>query len=116
MLTGEATDPEGDFRRRPPAEHVRAHAGELPEDMSPPQLREELERSHEVNLARLRDAEPGLFERGITRFDGGEWRRMTYLFYAASHEDYHRGQLATYARSLGIVPALTRRIHGEDAE
>ncbi len=52
----------------------------------------------------------------ISRFDGGEWSRLTYVFYAASHEDYHRGQLATYARSLGLVPALTQQIHGDAAK
>ena len=31
MLVGEAADPEGDFSRRPPDEHFRAHAGELPD-------------------------------------------------------------------------------------
>ena len=29
MLVGEAADPEGDFGRRSPEEHVRAHAGYL---------------------------------------------------------------------------------------
>ena len=52
----------------------------------------------------------------IRRFDGGSWSRVTYVFYAASHEDYHRGQLALYARSMGIVPKLTKDIYGKDAE
>ena len=29
-----------------------------------------------------------------------------------AHEEYHRGQLALYARLLGRVPALTRLIQG----
>jgi uncharacterized damage-inducible protein DinB len=29
-----------------------------------------------------------------------------------SHEEYHRGQLAVYARLVGRVPALTKRIQG----
>jgi uncharacterized damage-inducible protein DinB len=33
-----------------------------------------------------------------------------------AHEEYHRGQLAMYARIQGHVPALTRMIHGDDAE
>jgi uncharacterized damage-inducible protein DinB len=47
---------------------------------------------------------------GIRRFDGGTWSRLTYVFYASGHEEYHRGQLATYARSMGLVPALTQKI------
>jgi uncharacterized damage-inducible protein DinB len=106
MLVGEAADREGDFRRRSPAEHVRAHAEELPEGMSPAELRDVLER----------EAGEAHMSTGITRFDGGTWSRVTYVFYAASHESYHCGQLATYARSMGLVPALTQRIHGDDAK
>jgi uncharacterized damage-inducible protein DinB len=36
--------------------------------------------------------------------------RLTGLWFAISHEAYHRGQLATYARALGIVPALTQQM------
>lgn len=116
MLVGEAADPDGDFRRRSPDEHVHAHAGDLPEDMSPAELKEALERTHEINVTRIRDAGEEHMAGGIRRFDGGEWRRLTYVFYAASHEDYHRGQLATYARTMGLVPSLTRQIHGDAAK
>jgi len=116
MLVGEAAEPEGDFRRRPPAEHVRAHAGEMPESMSPKELRDSLEASHQSNVKKVREAGDAHMSTGITRFDGGTWSRVTYVFYAASHESYHRGQIATYARAMGLVPALTRQIHGKDAK
>jgi uncharacterized damage-inducible protein DinB len=35
--------------------------------------------------------------------------RLTGLWFAISHEAYHRGQLATYARALGLVPAMTQQ-------
>jgi len=38
--------------------------------------------------------------------------RLTWLNHAIAHEEYHRGQLALYARLLGRVPALTRLIEG----
>ncbi len=110
MLVGEAADPDGDYQRRPPAEHVKAHLGDLREDLSPAELRAELERTHRVNLDRIRSAGEEHLATAIRRFDGGTWARLTYVFYASSHEDYHRGQLATYARSMGLVPALTQRI------
>lgn len=116
MLVGEATDLEGDFTRRPSSEHVAAHLGALPEELSPAQLREALERTHEVNVSRVREAGPDHMATAITRFDGGSWTRLTYVFYAASHEDYHRGQLATYARAMGLIPALTQRIQGSDTK
>lgn len=116
MLIGEATDPDGDFQRRPPGEHVQAHAPELPDDMTPAELREALEQSHEANVAKIREAGEERMAKGITRFDGGTWSRLTYVFYAGTHEDYHRGQLATYARAMGLVPALTQMIHGDEAK
>ena len=115
MIVGEAAAAEGDFQRRPPAAHVREHAGELPEAMSPAELREALERTHAANVNRVRAAGEQHMASNIRRFDGGTWSRITYVFYAASHEDYHRGQLATYARSMGLVPALTQQIYGDDA-
>ena len=115
MLVGEAADPEGDFQRRSDEEHVRAHVGELPERMSPAELRAALERTHAVSVERIRAAGPMRMAAPIRRFDGGSWLRSTYVGYAASHEDYHRGQLAAWARMMGRVPALTRQIYGEGA-
>ena len=34
------------------------------------------------------------------------------MHHGVSHEEYHRGQLALYARLLGHVPALTKLIQG----
>lgn len=115
MLVGEATDPEGDFQRRPPDEHVEAHGGGLPTGLTPAELREALSATHDAAVAKIREAGPQLLGEPIRRFDGGTWARLMYVFHAASHEDYHRGQLAMYARSMGLVPALTQRIHGADA-
>ena len=115
VLVGEAADAAGDFQRRPPDAHVRAHAGDLPEKMSPAELRNALERTHAVNVSGIRGAGEEHMATVIRRFDGGTWRRISYVFYAAAHEDYHRGQLATYARSMGLVPSLTQRIHGDGA-
>jgi uncharacterized damage-inducible protein DinB len=32
------------------------------------------------------------------------------MHHGVSHEEYHRGQLAMYARAMGLVPALTQLI------
>ena len=115
MLVGEAADRAGDFQRRSPAEHVRAHAGDLADQTSPGELRAALEQSHAVDVGRIRAAGAEHMATPIRRFDGGEWLRVTYVFYAASHEDYHRGQLDLYARMMGLVPARTQQIYGERA-
>jgi uncharacterized damage-inducible protein DinB len=46
----------------------------------------------------------------ITRFDGLKGTRLAWRNHGISHEEYHRGQLALYARLLGQVPALTQLI------
>jgi uncharacterized damage-inducible protein DinB len=115
MLVGEAADPHGDFQRRSDEEHVRAHVGDLPERMSPAELRAALERTRDTDIRRIRAAGVDHMANPIRRFDGGTWLRVTYVFYAASHEDYHRGQLASYARTMGLVPALTQQIYGAGA-
>jgi uncharacterized damage-inducible protein DinB len=48
----------------------------------------------------------------ITRFDGERGTRLAWMNHGISHEDYHRGQIALYARLVGRVPALTQRILG----
>lgn len=61
------------------------------------------------NAQRLRDAASSI-ESGTMSMQSGEQSQLTGLFFAISHEMYHRGQLTTYARSIGIVPAMTQRI------
>jgi uncharacterized damage-inducible protein DinB len=59
--------------------------------------------------ARLRDAGESLATRDIRTFHGEE-TALTALWFAVGHEMYHCGQLASYARSIGHVPALTRKL------
>lgn len=47
-----------------------------------------------------------------TRFDGKQGTKLAWVQHGIAQEWYHRGQLALYARLLGLVPALTQRIHG----
>ena len=56
---------------------------------------------------RLREAGPALATKTISTFSG-EQTRLTGLWFAAGHEMYHRGQIASYVRQLGITPAMTQ--------
>jgi uncharacterized damage-inducible protein DinB len=49
----------------------------------------------------------------ITRFDGEQGTRLAWMNHGIAHEEYHRGQLALYARLVGRVPALTQLIYGK---
>ena len=48
----------------------------------------------------------------LERFDGKAGTKMQWLHHGIAQEMYHRGQLALYARLLGLEPALTKRIRG----
>jgi DinB superfamily len=48
--------------------------------------------------------------RTIRRFDNLRGTKLAWLHHGIAHEEYHRGQLALYARLLGREPALTRLI------
>ncbi len=50
----------------------------------------------------------------ITRFDGEQGTKLTWLHHGIAQEMYHRGQLALYERLMGIEPALTRQIGESD--
>jgi uncharacterized damage-inducible protein DinB len=67
--------------------------------------------------AQMRDAEKRFRKMGdlamwqlIERFDGEQGTKMQWLHHGIAQEMYHRGQLATYARLMGLEPALTKRI------
>jgi uncharacterized damage-inducible protein DinB len=49
----------------------------------------------------------------IARFDGERGSRLAWMNHGIAHEEYHRGQLALYARLVGKVPALTQLIYGK---
>jgi uncharacterized damage-inducible protein DinB len=70
--------------------------------------------------SQMKDAEAAFRKAGdlalwqeMEQFDGTLATKMQWLHHGIAQEMYHRGQLATYARLLGLVPALTKRIRGE---
>ena len=67
-----------------------------------------LKQTMAAGAARLR-ANDELLRTGSMKGMGGEQTRITGLWFAAAHEMYHRGQAATYARALGLVPAMTQK-------
>jgi uncharacterized damage-inducible protein DinB len=71
-----------------------------------------LRQSHHQGEAKLKQAGELQMLQLIRRFDGKMGTRLAWMNHGISHEEYHRGQLALYARLLGRVPALTQRIMG----
>jgi uncharacterized damage-inducible protein DinB len=116
MMAGELSDPEGDFTRDDFPGFMERYAGHLPESPGPAELREILRSSLEDGTRKLRHAGEDAILRPIRRFDGEWWTRLAWMNHGIAHEEYHRGQLALYARLLGHVPALTQKILSAETE
>lgn len=112
MMAGELSRLDGDFQRLSFPQLVAEHADGLPVDAGPAGLRDLLRSTLDDGIARLRDAGEIQMLQRIRRFDGQYGTRLAWMHHGVAHEEYHRGQLAMYARSMGLVPALTRLIHG----
>ena len=112
MAVGELTRPDGDFMRQPYPEFMREYAPDVEAIHGKDALIAALRRSHAEGDARFREAGELHMLQYIRRFDGLPGTRHAWLWHAVEHESYHRGQLAVYVRTLGIVPALTRLIYG----
>jgi uncharacterized damage-inducible protein DinB len=112
MMTGELTRPDTDFRRAPWPELLQmyaAHVYEATEKRDLLALLEEQLADAERQFRKV--GELSLFQL-IENFDGSQWTKFQWLHHGIAQEMYHRGQLTLYARLLGKVPALTRRIGG----
>lgn len=116
LMVGELSRQDGDFTRAPYGTLMTEHAAGLSRDTHPPALRAELHRTLHEGVATLRDTGEIHMLQNIRQFNG-EWAtRLAWMHHAIAHEEYHRGQVALYARMQDIVPALTRAIHGESGE
>ena len=112
LMAGELSRPDGDFLRKSygalMAEHRR------PGDMakSKAEAIALLERSHTEGEATLKGAGAAHMVKPIRQFNGVPASRLAWMAHGVSHEEYHRGQLALYARLSGETPALTKLIEG----
>jgi len=112
MMSGELSRADGDFQRKSYEGFLHEYAKGVGGSRTKAQLLALLRKSHEDGVKRIRHAGELLMLQFINRFDGQKGSRLAWLNHAIGHEEYHRGQLALYARLLGRVPALTKRIHG----
>jgi uncharacterized damage-inducible protein DinB len=112
LMTGELVRPDTDLKRHPWPEMLDAYAkpaydAETRDDLlrlMRSQLQEGVEAFENVGELHMLQL--------IERFDGLPGTRLAWLHHGIAQEMYHRGQLTTYARLLGLEPALTKRIRG----
>jgi uncharacterized damage-inducible protein DinB len=112
MMTGELTRPDTDLHRAPWPKLLALYARPAWRATTKPALLKLLRSQLADGDRRFRaQGELALYQL-ITQFDGTPGTKFTWLQHGIAQEMYHRGQLATYARVLGLVPALTRTIQG----
>jgi uncharacterized damage-inducible protein DinB len=112
MMAGELSRSDGNFRRKPYPQLVKEHAQGLPSTATKAQLIKLLKQTHTEGARKIAAAGELSLLQLITRFDGERGTRVAWMNHGISHEEYHRGQLALYARLVGRVPALTQLIRG----
>jgi uncharacterized damage-inducible protein DinB len=112
MMVGELTREDTDFRRLPWPRLLATYAG----DVQKLETKEDLLPALRETLAQGRDRFQAVGElhmlQLIERFDGELGTRLAWLHHGIDQEMYHRGQLTTYARLMGLEPALTQKIRG----
>jgi uncharacterized damage-inducible protein DinB len=112
MMTGELTRPDTDFHRAPWPKLSGLYARAAWRARTKPALLRLLTSQIRDGERRFRKAGELSLLQLITRFDGLPGTRLAWWNHGIAHEEYHRGQVAVYARLMGIEPALTRLIRG----
>ena len=112
MMAGELSRPDGDFLRVPYPKLLAEYVSEGDVASSKEGAVALLRRSQVEGEAILRAAGAEQLSKPIRQFNGVPASRIAWLHHGISHEEYHRGQLAIYARLYGETPALTKLIMG----
>ncbi|HLU25365.1 MAG TPA: DinB family protein [Longimicrobiales bacterium] len=108
VFSGELAREDADFSRRPIHALYQEYAGHLSATASKSELLAMLQDTWTETERKLRAAGPGGMLEQIRGVGGETMTRLSVVHLGISHENYHRGQVAVHARSLGLVPALTR--------
>lgn len=112
MMTGELTRADTDFARKPWPELLAMYAKPAYRAKTRAALVRLLADQMDDADEKFRAAGELQLYQFIRRFDGELGTKFTWLQHGIAQEMYHRGQLALYARLLGLVPALTQQIQG----
>jgi uncharacterized damage-inducible protein DinB len=113
MMAGELSRPDGNFRRKSFPQFMKEYAKGVKPTSNKKQLIQLLTKTREDGEKKLRAAGDLHLLQLITRFDGERGSRLAWMNHGIAHEEYHRGQIALYARLVGRVPALTQLIYGK---
>jgi len=112
MMTGELTREDTDLKRLPWPDLLAEYARDAHEATTKAELLGLLDAQMHDAERRFREVGELALMQYLERFDGKPGTKMQWLHHGIAQEMYHRGQLALYARLLGLTPALTQQIQG----
>jgi uncharacterized damage-inducible protein DinB len=112
MAAGELSRADGNFQRQPYPDFIKEYAGARAQLTHKAALMGLLRTIASEARSQLTAAGEERMLQPIMQFNGEPASRLTWLHHAIAHEEYHRGQIAIYARLLGRTPALTKLIAG----
>src|SRR5712691_101329 len=114
MMTGELTREDTNLRRYPWPRMIAHYSKPIEEISGKRRLLSALRSTLRDGVKQFRRAGDIHMLQQIVRFDGNRGTRLQWFHHGIAHEMYHRGQLALYARLLGLTPALTQLIQSSD--
>jgi uncharacterized damage-inducible protein DinB len=112
MMAGELTREDTNLRRYPWPKLLAHYSKPIANASGKRQLLSALRSTLRDGVKQFRTAGEVHMLQQILRFDGNKGTRMEWFHHGIAQEMYHRGQLALYARLVGLKPALTKRIEG----
>jgi uncharacterized damage-inducible protein DinB len=112
MMTGELTRDDTNLRRYPWPRLLADYAAGIQKLRTKRELMPALRRTLREGIKEFQRAGEIHLLQQIVRFDGEKGTRLAWFHHGVEQEMYHRGQLATYARLIGLKPALTKKIEG----
>jgi uncharacterized damage-inducible protein DinB len=112
MMTGELTREDTNLRRYPWPKLLAHYSGPIEGLSGKKGLLAALRTTLRDGIKEFRRAGEIHMLQQLVRFDGKKGTRLQWFHHGIAQEEYHRGQLALYARLIGITPALTKMIQG----
>ena len=112
MMAGELTREDTNLRRYPWPKMLAHYSKPIASVSGKRQLLSALRSTLRDGVKQFRGAGEVHMLQQILRFDGNKGTRLEWFHHGIAQEMYHRGQLALYARLVGLEPALTQRIKG----
>ena len=112
MMAGELTREESDFTRAPFPKLIAQYSRDVQKLRTKREILVAMKRTLREGVKAFREAGDLHMLQLILRFDGEKGTRLAWFHHGISQEMYHRGQIVTYQRLMGLTPALTQRIRG----